>query len=284
MKRMTYGAAILAAAICATCGKNDPQPASTPSEQPRINLTTDIAGLTRTPQLDEEGRGSFAQGDVFSLYVHLDAKKAAALDYTVGRSTIYWKDLDFATEGAKVNFEACYPKQTLSEGGFDFTTSQDEAGDLLWASAAGVSVGTEKPVELTFRHALHRLTVKYTVEDSSVDAAKIETSCTACATARVELPEKQIKLGDTKKTFTKTGGEVHFLILPQQTENVTLEIRTGASSKTWKLSETDFAQPALEGGKQVTVNLKIQNGQITFAGSTIEGWGDQGSVDDQITL
>ena len=284
---MIYAAALLLAAICSGCDKNDSanlneSPGTPPHpEERQITFTTTIAS-TRAPQLEEDGSGSFNTGDTFTLHARDDAQGAATLDYTVGGSALYWRDLTFAAEGGKVHFAACYPKQRLSEGGFDFTTTQDAAGDLLWASAADVHVGTEQPVALTFRHALHRLAVKYTVEDTSVDASRIETRCTAIATARVELSEGRIKPGDTEKTFTATSSEVSFLVLPQPTENVSLEIHAGGMTKTWKLSQTDFPYPELEGGKQVTVNLTVQEGKITLSGLVIEGWGNQGSIDDEI--
>ena len=289
MKRMIYRAALLLAAISTGCDKNESgnpggdSGTPTPPEERRITFTTAIAA-TRAPQLEEDGSGSFTPGDTFTLYAHDDAQGAATIDYSIGTTALYWRDLTFAAEGGKVHFEACYPKQTLSNGGFDFTTTQDAAGDLLWASAAGVSVGSEKPVSLTFRHALHRLVVKYTVEDPSIDASQIETRCTACATARVELSEGRILLNDSKQTFTATNKEVSFLLLPQSAEEVTLEIHAGSVSRTWKLTETDFSYPELEGGKQVTVNLTIADGTIRIEGISIEGWGDQGTVDDEIIL
>ena len=294
-RRIILGTVLLLAVTATGCDKKEspagpaapetpgvPESPTAPADR-QITFTTEIAA-TRAPQLDEDGSGSFTAGDTFTLYARDDAQGAATLDYTVGSTALYWRDLTFAAEGGKVHFAACYPKQSLSEGGFDFTATQDAAGDLLWASAAGVGVGTEQPVALTFRHALHRLAVKYTVEDTSVDASKIETRCTTIATARVELSEGRIRLGDTEKTFTATNQEVSFLVLPQPTENVTLEIHAGGMTRTWKLSQTDFPYPELEGGKQVTVNLTVQEEKITLAGLTIEGWGDQGSIDDEIIL
>lgn len=40
----------------------------------------------------------------------------------------------------------------------------------------------------------------------------------------------------------------------------------------------------LEGGKELTVNLTIRDGVILFDGLTIEGWGSQGTIEDEISL
>lgn len=291
MKQLIYSAAAMVALICGSCDKDNnrsdtptvPVNPSTPKEQ-AIIFKTGIEGITRTPQLDENGSGSFAPGDTFTLYAHNNSGGEKALDYTIGTSELYWNELTFATEGGEVCFRACYPKQELTNGSFNFTTTQDAAGDLLWASATGVSVGTEKPVMLTFRHAMHRLVVKYTVDDPSIEASKIETSCTAYTSCRVDLAEQRLIQIGTKESVSATGQQVQFIVLPQPTNDITLDIRAGETTKHWKFSETDFAYPELEGGKQVTINLTIKAGEIILSGQTIEGWGAQGTIEDEIKI
>lgn len=157
-------------------------------------------------------------------------------------------------------------------------------GDLLWASAPDVEVGTEKPVALTFRHAMHRLTVNYTILDESIDATQIETYCTAHASCRVQLAEGRLIQHDTKETFMALGQKVKFLLLPQSTSEVTLEIRAGKTTKIWKLSEAGNSCPELESGKELTVELTVQEGKIVVSGLSVEGWGDQGTIEGDIIL
>lgn len=289
MKRLICGLVLMLASICVGCGNDDyggqgeGSGAASRPEEHRITFTTAIAP-TRAPQLEADGSGSFSAGDIFTLYAHDDAQGSATIDYGIGSTTLYWSDLAFASAGSSIHFEACYPRQTLLNGGFDFTTTQDSAGDLLWASVSDVSVGSEGSVLLTFRHALHRLVVKYTIQDSFVDASQIETRCTACATARVELSEGRIMLDGGKQTYAAKNKEVSFLLLPQPVNEVTLEVCAGDASRTWNLSEMDFSYPELEGGKQVTMNLTIADGAIRIEGISIEGWGDQGAVEDEIIL
>lgn len=287
MKQLIYSAVILAALLCGACDKKDsndqtPGTPATPGGQ-AITFTTRIEAMEEA-QTDDSGNETFNPGDTFTLYAHDNAEGAQSMDYTIGATKLNWSDLAFAAEGGKVHFEACYPKHELSDGGFDFTVTQDAAGDLLWASAPDVEVGSEQPVALTFRHAMHRLVVKYTVEDPSVEASTIETNCTAYTSCRVDLAGQRLIQTGTKGSVSATGEQVQFLVLPQLTDEVTLEIRAGETSKSWKLSETDFAYPELEGGKQVTVHLKIKAGEITLSGLTIEGWGDQGTIEDEIEM
>ena len=287
-RKMIYGAAVLAMLALGACSKSDSEPTtpSTPTtpttptdpEKTQITFTTQIVTTEGTTV---EG---FTAGETFSLVAYDGKNGARSMDYTLGGSVLYWEDLTFATEGGKVHFSACYPKQTLTEGGFDFTVRQDAASDLLWATQASVGVGTEQAVDLKFSHALHRLKVLMTVEDASVDASQIETRCTALSTCRVDLKEMRLMQVTEQNTYTAKGEQVEFLLLPQLSDMVTLEVKAGELTKSWKLSETDFPTPELEGGKQATVHLTIKEGQITLSGMTIEGWGDQGTVEDEIEM
>lgn len=285
---MIYGAAVLAMLALGACSKGDsaqptPTPPATP-ETPTDPEKTQIAFTTQIETQEGSTEEGFSAGETFSLVAYDGENGFRSMDYTIGGSVLYWEDLTFATEGGKVHFSACYPKQTLTEGGFDFTVRQDAASDLLWATHASVGVGTEQAVDLKFSHALHRLVVQYTVDDSSVDASQIETRCTALSTCRVDLKEMRLLQVATQDTYTAKGQQVEFLLLPQLADGVSLEIKAGETAKSWKLTETDFTTPELEGGKQATVHLTIKEGQITLSGMTISGWGDQGTVEDEIEM
>lgn len=211
MKHLIYSTVLLAALMGGACDKNDndnkPGTPTTPVDPPApeeqaISFTPGIKALTRSPQLEEDGSGSFSTGDTFTLYAHDNAEDFATFDYTIGTTELLWKNLTVATENGTVHFEACYPKHALTNGTFDFKVTQDEAGDLLWATAP----------------------------------------------------------------------------------DVTLEIRIGNLTQSWNLADTNFNLPELASGMEGTVNLKVQDGEITLSGMTIGGWGDQGSIDDEIIL
>ena len=281
MKRMILSAALFLAATGTGCDKAE---VPTTSESGRIAITTEIGAITKAPQLDEDGSGSFTPGDIFTLYAHDGVSGSQTTEYTVGGTVLYWRDLDFVSSGEKLRFAACYPKQELTDGGFDFTVTQDAGGDLLWALSSEVEAGTDRPVVLRFRHALHRLVVKFTQTDSSVDVATIETRCTGYVTGRFDLPTGDFTPEGPAGTFMGQGQEVEFLLLPQATSEVVLEVQAGDAAKSYRLSDLDPTYTKLEAGKRLTVELTIQNGKITVSGTEIEGWGDQGTIEGEIEI
>lgn len=214
MKRIAIcGAAALTALFAAACSSKSNEP--TPAGERVITFKTDIGAFTRAPQLDADGSGSFTPGDSFTLLAG-SGSASRTLEYTLGTTTLRWSDLDFAAEGATVDFAACYPTRTLDGGRFDFTVRQDASGDLLMASAR--------------------------------------------------------------------GGQVTLLLVPQAADGVALDIRAGSLSKQCTLSQLDACPAMLEGGKELTVNLTIRDGAILFDGLTIEGWGSQGTIEDEISF
>lgn len=91
-------------------------------------------------------------------------------------------------------------------------------------------------------------------------------------------------LHDSKETFSVTKPEGNFFLYPQPTDRVSLEVHAGEATKQWTLSELAPKQDELESGKELTVKLTVRDGKILFAGMTIEGWGNQGTVDGEIIL
>lgn len=284
MKRTIYAAAILTVALGAACSKNENSATPPQTEKNPITFTTHIEALTRAPHLGEDGSGSFSPGDTFTLLAGDKNGQMLTFDYSVGATALKWSDLTFAQADGSVDFAACYPQQKLNGKQFEFTVSQDAAGDLLLAQAAGVSVGSQKPVALNFRHAMHRLVVKYTVKDPTLSASDIETLCTALNSCTVEPLAGKVEAGKSTETFQAKDLTASLLLVPQPAKGVKLEIRAGKASKSCMLNEVGSCPETLEGGKILTVNLTIEGGSISIDGTTIEGWGSQGSIDDEIIL
>lgn len=285
MNKLIVMAVCCAALFAGACSKNEPQ--TTPQERP-ILIKTGISEVTRAPQLNGTGSGNFTTGDCFTLHVWEEPHSPGAkiVDYTVGTTQIFWRDLAFG-ESAQVTFAACYPRQELVDGRFVFNLEQAEERDLLLASTAGVAAGTTPEVALTFRHAMHRLVVNCTVEDpaSSLAAEEIELSCRAKSTCTVDLTTGTLDTTEAgSATFTAQGASGVFLIVPQDPADVELEVRVGTLSKRYTLAELDPECDTLAGGKQLSVNLTIKDGSIHFDGAAIEGWGDQGTIEDEIIM
>ena len=78
------------------CNKSN-EPATDNIEK-KINLSTSIinAEIAKSPVLDEEDKGNFSNGDIFSLVVANADNKYNSFDFTVGTTQLYWKDIDIA--------------------------------------------------------------------------------------------------------------------------------------------------------------------------------------------
>lgn len=256
-----------------------------PGDKP-IRIQTEIEALTRAPQLDEDGSGQFAANDCFTLFACDESRRSVAFDYTVGATTLRWRDLEM-DDARAVNFSACYPKQaSLETGRFVFDLEKTEEKDLLLAERSGVAPGSDMPVTLKFRHAMHRLAFVFTPdEDFDLKVDDIETFCTAKSVCTVDLTDNSLTVDDSETaTFSAHGKTAAFLIVPQHPGDVQLEIRLGSITKRCSLDELVAGQDELSGGKQLTVRLTVKNGEITFEDFVIEGWGDQGSVDGEIIM
>lgn len=166
--------AFMAAAMWACCGCSSEKSGDKPVADAKIGIRTSILDRSemRTPSLDSNGSGSFADGDHFSLLVSDGADGLLDFDYETGATQLYWKDVTFASSPEKVHFAACYPKRDLSGAQFAFDLETEADKDLLLARTADVPAGTTAPVDLTFRHAMHRLVVTFT-DDSDVDTESV---------------------------------------------------------------------------------------------------------------
>ena len=266
------------------CNKSN-EPA-TDNVEKKINLSTSIINteIAKSPVLDEEGKGNFSNGDIFSLVVANADNKYNSFDFTVGTTQLYWKDIDIAASNGKVNFSACYPKQNITEGKFSFNLSTSEEKDLLLATAKDVTVESENPVSLSFRHAMHRLKIKFNAE-SGIDTKEIQTKCTAKSTCSVNMMDCSIDATNASSAdFTGSGEEVEFIIIPQKASDVTLEITVGKTVKTFTVNSIKPEINELEGGKQLYIELSVKEGKIEIDDATIKGWESQGTAIGEIII
>lgn len=284
MKKIYY---LLFAAVLTGMGacKKSNEP-TTDNVEKKINLSTSIinAEMAKSPVLDEEGKGNFSNGDIFTLVVANADNKYNNFDFTVGATQLYWKDIDIAASNGKVNFSACYPKQNITEGKFSFNLSTSEEKDLLLATAKDITVESENPVSLNFRHAMHRLKIKFNVE-SGIDTKEIKTKCTAKSTCSVNMMDCTIDAANASSAdFTGLGEEVEFIIVPQKASDVTLEITVGNTVKTLTVNSIKPEIDELEGGKQLYIELSVKEGKIEIDNATIKGWESQGTASGEIII
>lgn len=288
MKRIHHLALAAAVIIAASgCQKNPASPL--PAGDTKIDIMTSIVRAntisagTKAPEMNDDGSGNFSHGDMITLHVMSGSGKTTITQYGIGVTSLYWKDINLNPEDHKVNFSACYPTQELNDGKFSFNMETAPEKDILWAHKEGVSTGTDAPVELQFKHIMHRLVVNYSVE-SDIDADMIRTICTAKSACEIDLTGQTAdSAGAAEADFTATGKQVSFLLVPQKVSDATLHVTAGQMAKEFKLDEyVKFDN--LESGMQLTVNLKIKDGSISLEGSTIDPWGDQGTVEGEIIM
>lgn len=281
MKKHFYSL-VIAAAILTGCNKNE-----VVNTEGKINIFTGIEAITKAPQLDENGAGKFAKGDKLNLLAFNTAKQHTDFDYAVETTELYWNDIKITSENGKINFAACYPRQEMNDGKFLFDLEKASDKDLLLAYAENIENGTEKAVMLTFKHAMHRLVINYTVDNSyqTVTADEIVTDCTALSTCTVNLLEKTVATENSPKaTFSAKEKSTAFLIAPQNAADVTLKVTVGTDTNTCTLDKLVGSNLKLESGKQLELNLLIKEGKITLEGFTIEGWENQGSISGDIIM
>lgn len=281
MKKSIY---ILAAAIVPftvlSCNKSDKTP-GTPVPEGKINIATSIEGLSKSPVLDDNGKGSFSNGDTFTLLVTNSEGESSAFSYTVGTTDLYWKDITIPAGNGQYGFSACYPSVETGNGTFTFDLTAASDKDLLIAGVQGIEAETENPVNLTFRHAMHRLVVTFSSDSELKD---VTTVCSAISSCQVNLPEGTIEAGSAKSEFTESGTEATFLLVPQNTSEVTLDVTIDGNTSSFQLNELKPDLEMLEGGMQLTVELTVKDSKITVGNIAIEGWGDQGTAEGEIIL
>lgn len=251
----------------------------------QINISAHIASLSKAPSLNDSGSGMFASGDVFTLQIAGSQSQSSSIDYQVGSTNLYWKDVPAATEGGVVGFYACYPKQTaLSGNTFSFDVSQAEEPDLLLAKTENVTVGTTDVVSLTFGHVMHRLVVNFKTDPSYISVGQMVLGCTAKSACTVDLVKGTVTSTDKTAKFTASGASATFLLVPQNASDVTLEVQAGNDVKTVALQDLVSNVGELESGKQLTLDLTVKEGAIQLDNVTISGWGNQGTIDGEVIM
>ena len=284
---------VLFAMMTVSCEKSPEDNGNGTDETDRmIDIRTSIEALTKSPALDGNGEGNFSNGDIFTLVVSGSGFPNISTSYTVGTTELSWADLNLPEDAGNVYFSGCYPVQgTAVDGILTFTVSPAEETDLLLAEAVQVGKDSEDAVSLVFKHALHKLVVKY-VSDDLTDAqlSEISTSVKALSSCGIDLAKGAIQNGTASglsEVGTMQGSQVSCFMVPQEKDNVTLEVRFGDMARTLSIPDKDQdGRPVsmLDGGRCLTVQINVSSDKIELDGVQIEGWGQQGSVDGDIEL
>ena len=295
---------IAATVMLASCSDDDTSGGTAPDDGNAIRFTTAIASFTGSDAVenpgaratinDEDGTGSFSNGDETTIMGFVyeampPVKKESPATYKDGTwtTTMTWDEFG---EGAHVAFSAFFPKLSLSDFSelgqmaINLPTDQsttEQYADCDWLHAVANGKKTDQPIQLTFRHCMHRLTVNLSLSDNSGTLTQADVDATTVVIKNMEtkgvvsfsggvMPQA----GNTRD-FTPLkstdGNSFCVLLLPQNVTPGTpwIEITVGGRTVTYPVPEglTEF-----EGGKEKVVNLKLTNGSGASYLTYLTGW------------
>lgn len=286
MKKLMYGMALMMCVMEWACSSGE-RLLPEKSEEGRISLRAGIQSFTRAPLEDEDGSGVFADGDRLKLLVTDETERLSSLDYTVGSTELYWRNIEVGEPGGQVTFAACYPSQEITDGQFVFDLENTDDRNLLLARTSGVEVGTESPVYLNFRHAMCRLVIRYTV-DATPDGREekeLVTDCAALSRCKVNLLDGTLDSSSSPQAlFTVSGKYAVFLLVPQRASDIRLSVRLGEEVCQVSLDQLVGKEMKLESGNQLILNLTLKDGRLWLGDFVIEGWDNQGVFDQSIEM
>ena len=278
--------------VLTACDKNDDAPGGC------IEIIPTIGSQTRVPSLNEDGSGGFTKGDQFTIVTSRGWETARSSDYTVGDNWQTWEQLGYPT-GVKINFAACYPPaQPAGDGTFTFDSSTAEYKDLLLAPAQPVDAFSTVPIYLAFGHALHKLEVNFTAAPEDYTAEELATltlTCTARKACVVDARGGTVRsVTADKAAFSSTGAKAVFILPPQPTADVRLDITVGGTTTSTTLAELleQLGKPhnTLEGGHRLELNITLNREEgvvetpVSVGNATIGPWDDQDIVSGTVNL
>lgn len=278
--------------VLTACDKNDDAPGGC------IEIIPTIGSQTRVPSLNEDGSGGFTKGDQFTIVTSRGWETARSSDYTVGGDWQTWEQLGYPT-GVKINFAACYPPaQPAGDGTFTFDSSTAEYKDLLLAPAQPVDAFSTVPIYLAFGHALHKLELNFTADAADYTAEELAALTLTCTARKAcQVNGKAGKLGTVltdKAAFSATGAKAVFILPPQPTADVRLDITVGGTTTSTTLAELleQLGKPhnTLEGGHRLELNITLNREEgvtetpVSVGNATIGPWDDQDIVSGTVEL
>ena len=270
-----------------------------------IRFTTAIAPFTGSDAADapgtratidpDDGTGSFADGDgttirgfIFNSTPFVEKEHPATYKGGTWTTGMTWDEFG---EGAQVSFSAFFPKRSLND--FDengqmeinlptdqSTPEQYAAYDWLYAAAAGTK--TDNPIQLTFRHLMHRLTVNLSLSSTPGtltpadvnDATVVVKNMYAKGLVTKNGVVGSLAIADAKDNFTPlksaSGNTFRVILLPQPVTPGTpwIEITVGDKTVTYPVPA---GLTTLHEGKEQVVNLKLTDAATTAKTITLSG-------------
>ena len=287
--------ALLALAAC-----SDDDGLTSGNGQGEVRITTSISGVqTRAPQLSDDGSGNFGQGDTLNLAVYGDGATPYTTTYYANtNSTLYWEDIIKATgQSSAYTFVGWYngnePAKLLTDASFDVAAAKDK--DLLLATPTEVNEGD--PVNMIFRHAMHKLVVNLSYGEGfdNVDKSAITVKPVGMnAAATIDVKAGTVTVGEASATKgdydakTLSNNSCSFILAPQKlqagAEWLQIQVTEGQTISFHVPEQivdgntgTAVSLTQLNSGETLTLNLTIKRTNINdiaieLTGCTISGW------------
>lgn len=299
--------ALLALAAC-----SDDDGLTSGNGQGEVRITTHISGAqTRAPQLGIDGSGNFEKGDTLNLAVYGDGATPYTTTYYANtNSTLYWEDIIKATgQSSAYTFVGWYngnePAKLLTDASFDVAAAKDK--DLLLATPTEVNEGD--PVNMIFRHAMHKLVVNLSYGEGfdNVDKSAITVKPVGMnAAATIDVKAGTVTVGEASATKgdydakTLSNNSCSFILAPQKlqagaewlqiqvTEGQTISFHVPEQIVDGN-TDTAVSLTQLNSGETLTLNLTIKRTNINdiaieLTGCTITDWTDGGSYDENVPI
>lgn len=289
--------ALLALAAC-----SDDDGLTSGNGQGEVRITTHISGAqTRAPQLGIDGSGNFEKGDALNLVVYGKEATPYTPDYLVETTTLYWEDIKNATGlNEFYTFAGWYSEdKTLKlqdNNSFSFNVAEaatDEQKDLLLATPTEVNEGD--PVNMIFRHAMHKLVVNLSYGEGfdNVDKSAITVKPVGMnAAATIDVKAGTVTVGEASATKgdydakTLSNNSCSFILAPQKlqagAEWLQIQVTEGQTISFHVPEQivdgnTAVSLTQLNSGETLTLNLTIKRTNINdiaieLTGCTISGW------------
>lgn len=303
--------ALLALAAC-----SDDDGLTSGNGQGEVRITTHISGAqTRAPQLGIDGSGNFEKGDALNLVVYGKEATPYTPDYLVETTTLYWEDIKNATGlNGFYTFAGWYSEdKTLKlqdNNSFSFNVAEaatDEQKDLLLATPTEVNEGD--PVNMIFRHAMHKLVVNLSYGEGfdNVDKSAITVKPVGMnAAATIDVKAGTVTVGEASATKgdydakTLSNNSCSFILAPQKlqagaewlqiqvTEGQTISFHVPEQIVDGNMG-TAVSLTQLNSGETLTLNLTIKRTNINdiaieLTGCTISDWTPGANYDENVAF
>lgn len=279
--------------LAAMVGCNDTEPMDQTPERPRFRIEESIEGLSRTPQLDQNGAGRFSDGDRNTLFFHAPGDdRFTTFAYTYGQ-VYYWNDLALPEGADRVVVAACYPEvETSSPRSFEWNTLQNNDKDLLLGISSEVRPNDGQAVAIPFRHALHKLDVELEADGKTITGEELANASVVC---RKFLPVAVVDLLEARTTgatgslaeLEGKGARTGFVVPAQMVGEMELEVSLGRIRKVFRFADFEVGGvklTELKSGSRFAVKLRVSKSTFTVVDQNIAGWDDQGQVEDSIII